>query len=283
MLWLRFCDGRGDANACFVVLHESQPPIGLSPDQVGELRGLFNRLVTSPQGVLFQNNVVQLRVQHEYRASQGRIALHIVNTGSQEITNIRVEIPEVPHLRFQIQPPSVRAPVGDQTTMQIAVECMQPFADAPEVHVAFTVGAQNYLYPLRLPIVATSFFEPVVLDNTNFMQRWQSLAGGDREAQEVFQSSKPITAELMAQVRQMLSQALHVGEGQGLDPTPFTFTGAATFRTGTVGPDGVTKVSVGCMMRLEANAAVNAFRITARAVHGRVAEGLRNVLKAQLA
>lgn len=261
----------------------SGPAIGLSADQVGELRGYFNHLVTSPQGILFQNNLVELRVQHEYRGSQGRLALHIVNCGTQEITNIQVDIPEVPHLKIQTQPPSVRAAISEQTTMQVAVECMQPFADAPEVHVAFTVGGQNYLYPLRLPIVATSFFEPAILDNTNFMQRWGALAGPEREVQEVFQAGKPITAEYMTELRQVLVQALRIGEGQGLDATPFTFTGAATFRTGTLGPDGVTKVSVGCMMRLEANAAANAFRITARAVHGRVAEGLRNVIKAQLA
>jgi hypothetical protein len=65
------------------------------------------------------------------------------------------------------------------------VECMQPFADAPEMRLSFQAGGSSYLYPLRLPIVATSFLEPVLLDGALFMQKWGAFEGNDREAQEV--------------------------------------------------------------------------------------------------
>jgi hypothetical protein len=61
-----------------------------------------------------------------------------------------------------------------------------------------------------------------------------------------------------------------------------TFTACASFRTGTPAPDGNGLLSVGCMLRLEADPAQSRVRITARAKHGKVAVAVKNVLKAQL-
>jgi hypothetical protein len=105
--------------------------------------------------------------------------------------------------------------------------------------------------------------------------------GEDREVQDVFQSGKPITPQLIKFIREVCAPALKVGQAQGLD-TETTFTGCATFRTGTAAPDGSGLVSVGAMMRLEADPAGGRIRITARAKHGKVAAAIKNAFKAQL-
>ncbi len=86
----------------------------------------------------------------------------------------------------------------------------------------------------------------------------------------------------MAFIRDACANALHLAPAQGLD-TELTFTACATFRTGTQAPDGSGLLSVGGMMRLEADASQGRMRITARANHGKVALAIKNVLKAQLA
>lgn len=98
--------------------------------------------------------------------------------------------------------------------------------------------------------------------------------------QEVFQSNKQITPQLMASIRNTLAPALKLGHATGLD-SDTTFTACATFRTGTTAPDGSGLISVGGMMRVEADPAQGRMRITARAKHGKVALAMKNAIKSQ--
>lgn len=106
-------------------------------------------------------------------------------------------------------------------------------------------------------------------------------SGEDREVQEVFQSGKQVTPQLMASIRNTLGPALKLGIATGLD-SETTYTACATFRTGTSNPDGSGLISVGGMMRMEADPAHGRMRITARAKHGTVALAMKNALKSQL-
>jgi hypothetical protein len=55
-------------------------------------------------------------------------------------------------------------------------------------------------------------------------------------------------------------------------------TAASTFRTGAV--SNGQRVSIGCLLKLDASG--NQFRLTVRAVHGKISVALKNVVKAQL-
>ena len=112
------------------------------------------------------------------------------------------------------------------------------------------------------------------------MPRWKALEGEDREVQEVFSSAVPITAQLMQEIRSVYAPALHLGLATGLD-TDLTVTGCASFRTGTPAPEGGGNISIGVMMRLEADISGNRFRVTVRAKHKLISMALKNVLKAQ--
>lgn len=169
--------------------------------------------------------------------------------------------------------------------MTLAIECVKPFSEAPEITISFievTRGVRTkYMYPLRLPITATCFFDPVVLEKNDFMQRWKALEGEDKEVQEVFTSSQPLNPQLIQSIRGTLMPALHLGLGVGLD-SDFTVTACGSFRTGTPNPEGGGNISVGTMMRLEGDAAGGRFRITVRSKHKAISLALKNVLKAQL-
>jgi hypothetical protein len=165
------------------------------------------------------------------------------------------------------------------------VECVKPFADAPLLNLSFTEvsggSRRRYNYPLRLPITASAFCDPVVLDKASYMPRWKALEGEDREVQEVFTSVRPINSQLVQHIRQTIVPGLKLGLANGLD-TELTVTACTSFRTGTPSPDGAGNIAVGAMMRLEGDAAGNRFRITVRAKHPLIAAAIKNVLKAEL-
>jgi hypothetical protein len=84
----------------------------------------------------------------------------------------------------------------------------------------------------------------------------------------------------LSHVRSTIIPALHIGAAIGLD-SDSTVTGSCSFQTGTVGADG-SLISVGAMMRLEADIAQNRFRLTVRAKHPLIVSALRSIIQAQL-
>jgi hypothetical protein len=103
---------------------------------------------------------------------------------------------------------------------------MEPFDGAPECIVSFNTPSAQHRYPLRLPVVATCFMEPVALGRDDFLNRWNALAqpaadGLPREQQVTFpRGAGVITPQVMADVKaRILGAALHLGPTTGLDDT----------------------------------------------------------------
>jgi len=263
--------------------------VSIAAADIASMKAWFNSLVVGQQGPLYENQTVQVAVRHVYQGFQARIALYVRNKSGSPMQDLYVALPSERYLVLQTasaMPSSL--PAGGNGQMQITGECMLPYEVAPECTISFAVGGTLHKYPLRLPTVATCFMEPLNLQAQDFMQKWEALQGPERERQVVFNSAKPIDSTLLAHIRTTLvPTGLRLGVVEGLDQTEFTLSAAATFRTGTMAPNPNNvnpppRVSVGCLMRLEANPQGGAFRLTVRAVHGTVSEALKNVVKAQL-
>ena len=111
------------------------------------------------------------------------------------------------------------------------------------------------------------------------MQRWKSLEGPDRESQEVMRlpaNSSGIDEDYMDRVSSIIVDGLKFGQCEGVDPTPWTVSGAATFRTGAKDANG-NNINVGCLLRVEANPKANAFRVTTRTLHPLCSKAVKNV------
>jgi AP-2 complex subunit alpha len=98
--------------------------------------------------------------------------------------------------------------VRTHAKLLLLVEVTAPFDDAPVMRVMFeTEDGSRHEYPLRLPVVATCFMEPVTLEPAAFMQRWKSLEGQDRECQEVVKApagAPPLDEEYMARIAKII-------------------------------------------------------------------------------
>jgi AP-2 complex subunit alpha len=264
--------------------------IGIPREVIPAMRKAFSNLCTSPSGVLFENAILQVGVKHEYSGSQGRISIFFGNMSKTPLTNVRAVIDEVDHLRVQKtgtqglldedENGGCTVAVRTQARLLLMVEVAAPFDDAPAMRVCFTTReGEVHEYPLRLPIVATCFMEPVTLEPEAFMHRWKSLEGQDRECQEVIKTppdAPRIDEEYMKRIVKIVTEGLKFGRCEGCDTTPWTVSGASTFRTGAKDLKG-NNINVGCLVRVEANPTHGAFRITTRTLHPLCSKAVKNV------
>mmetsp|Transcript_119288 Transcript_119288/g.345029 ORF Transcript_119288/g.345029 Transcript_119288/m.345029 type:complete len:982 (+) Transcript_119288:103-3048(+) len=264
--------------------------VGIPKDVIPAMRKAFSNLCTSPSGVLFENALLQVGVKHEYVGAQGRISVYFGNLSKAPLHHFRAIIDDSNHLKMQKQGTQgllddyegggCTVAVRTQAKLLLLVEVTAPFDDAPAMRVTFeTEEGEVHEYPLRLPIVATCFMEPVTLEPGPFMQRWKSLEGNDRECQEVVKAppnSPQIDEDYMKRIAHIITDGLKFGRCAGCDPTPWTVSGAATFRTGSKDANG-NNINVGCLVRVEANPQAGAFRVTTRTLHPLCSKAVKNV------
>lgn len=136
-------------------------------------------------------------------------------------------------------------------------------------------------YALRLPVAATCFAEPDgyhARDVASFRGRWDDVSNRDGAEQQVVVAARGAVddAALDALRRRVVGEALRGAPVRGADPSPRTATAAALVNTTDAG-------AVDVLVRLEANAAARAFRITVRSPSPAAAAAFKNVLQALLA
>jgi hypothetical protein len=84
-----------------------------------------------------------------------------VNSGPGETESLRV-------VSTQIAPSFIAA--GVQVRAQVTLECMRPFRDPVMLSLSYSCGGRpEVVYSTPLPIKATSFFEPVVLNKVEYL------------------------------------------------------------------------------------------------------------------
>lgn len=257
----------------------------LSPDQVDQIRKNHNVILISPSGqvrILFEDQNITINYVGEFRNHQGRLSFQIVNKAPTPINDLTSLTQSTDMLRVTQQGPSPSVSVGTSDRLQLNVDCMRPFDDDLVLKLSYSCGGSPMVtYNIPLPVKVTAFFTPITLDKNVFMERWKAINGADEEIQETFSSSQPISAEFMQSLRNSILPNLNIGMATDIDSAT-TATGCSTFRTGSMGPDGVTPIVIGAMMRLEADVASGKFRITVHSKNKAVGAGLLSVVKSVL-
>ncbi|KAG3012034.1 hypothetical protein JG687_00011447 [Phytophthora cactorum] len=250
-------------------------PVGLDASLTPQIAVWARNLMLNPQGVLVETDVLQIGAKHEYRGSQGRINLFYGNKTTDTLNGFSVQLGTGNLFRVQSEELPSQLTGKQQAKQQIMIEAMAPFTEPPIMTVNFSRNGTSYSYQVALPCQATSFMEPVAVNEDSFLQRWNALEGQDHEQQEVVAAASKLD---MTQAREWLRTNLNFAMIDGLDShASRSLSGAGTFRTGAMGPNG-DKLSVGCLVRLEASDG-NAYRIRVRAVHRDVSGATKNCLK----
>ncbi|XP_004440353.1 AP-2 complex subunit alpha-1 [Diceros bicornis minor] len=250
----------------------SPGPEDISPP-IPEADELLNKFVCKNNGVLFENQLLQIGVKSEFRQNLGRMYLFYGNKTSIQFQNF---LPTVVHpgdlqTQLAVQTKRVAAQVdgGAQVQQVLNIECLRDFLTPPLLSVRFRYGGAPQSLTLKLPVTVNKFFQPTEMAAQDFFQRWKQLSLPQQEAQKIFKANHPMDAEV--------TKAKLLGFGSALldnvDPNPENFVGAGIIQT--------KALQVGCLLRLEPNAQAQMYRLTLRTSKEPVSRHLCELLAQQ--
>ncbi|KAF0043639.1 hypothetical protein F2P81_004976 [Scophthalmus maximus] len=214
----------------------------------------FSRFVCKNNGVIFENQLLQIGLKSEYRQSLG--ICRILDLSSPQLT-----------AHAKTVDPVIEG--GAQVQQIINIECVSDFTDAPVLDIQFRYGGTLQNIAVKLPVMLNKFFQPTEMASQDFFQRWKQLGAPQQEVQKIFKANHPMDTDV--------TKAKILGFGIALldqvDPNPENFVAAGVIHT--------KNTQVGCLLRLEPNAQAQMYRLTLRTSRESVSQRLCDLLSDQ--
>ncbi|XP_073696440.1 AP-2 complex subunit alpha-2 isoform X1 [Garra rufa] len=255
---------------------DSAPPTVVSEDPappLPESNELLNKFVCKNNGVLFENQLLQIGIKSEYRQNLGRMYLFYGNkTSVQFITfTTTVTCPGELQSQLNVQAKPVEPLIegGAQVQQVINIECLTDFLEAPLLNIKFRYGGALQNLTLKLPVTINKFFQPTEMASHDFFQRWKQLSQPQQEAQKIFKANHAMDTEVLKAKLLGLGMALL----ENVDPNPENFVCAGVIQT--------KAQQVGSLLRLEPNAQAQMYRLTLRSSKDTVSKRLCELLAEQ--
>lgn len=260
------------AGASLLVDVFSESPAPASVDVCEEN---FLRFVCKNNGVIFENQLLQIGLKSEYRQNLGRIYVFYGNKTSTQFLSFSTSVASCDMLKTQL---NVHAKTvdplidgGAQVQQMLNIECVSDFTDAPVLNIQFRYGGTLQNIAVKLPVMLNKFFQPTEMTSQDFFQRWKQLGAPEQEVQKIFKAKHPMDTDV--------TKAKILGFGvallDGVDPNPANFVGAGVIHSKCT--------QVGCLLRLEPNtqAQVKMYRLTLRTSKDTVSQRLCDLLSEQ--
>ncbi|XP_008308524.1 AP-2 complex subunit alpha-2 isoform X2 [Cynoglossus semilaevis] len=233
----------------------------------------FARFICKNNGVIYENQLLQIGLKSEYRQNLGRMYVFYGNKTSTQFLNFSTSVTSTDILRTQLNihaktvDPVIEG--GAQVQQILNIECLSGFTDTPVLNVQFRYGGMMQNISLKLPVMLNKFFQPTEMSSQDFFQRWKQLGAPQQEVQKIFKSKHPMDAEV--------TKAKIIGFGvallEGVDPNQENFVGAGVIHT--------KSIQVGCLLRLEPNVQAQMYRLTLRTSKDSVSQRLCDLLSEQ--
>ncbi|CAL9701277.1 unnamed protein product [Knipowitschia caucasica] len=246
------------------------PPAAAATAEVSEDN--FLRFVCKNNGVLFENQLLQIGLKSEYRQNLGRMYVFYGNKTSAQFLSFTSSIhslTSLPQLIVHAKPAEPVIEGGAQMQQIFNMECVSDFSDAPVLQIQFRYGGALQNLAVKLPIMLNKFFQPTEMTSQDFFQRWKQLGAPQQEVQKIFKSQHPMDIDV--------TKAKIIGFGvallDGVDPNPTNFVGAGVIHT--------KSTQVGCLLRLEPNTQAQMYRLTLRTSRDSVSQRLCDLLSEQ--
>jgi len=224
-------------------------------------------------GVLYEDDTIQIGVKTECRANLARLALFYGNKTTspfnsfQPIVTCSAEL--APALSLQVKSVDSTVEAGAQFQQMVNLECIADFATHPDLNVSFNVNGRAQKISLKIPISVNKFMEPTEMNGDAFFARWKNLSIPSQESQKIFSAAFPMDA---TQVKTKL-----IGYGfsllEGIDPNAENYVCAGIIHTKTI--------QIGCLLRLEPNNQAQMYRLTVRTSKDTVSQSMAAILAQQ--
>ncbi|XP_073514802.1 AP-2 complex subunit alpha-2 isoform X4 [Phyllobates terribilis] len=233
----------------------------------------FERFICKNNGVLFENQLLQIGLKSEFRQNLGRMFIFYGNKLSSQFQNFTPTLVCSDELKaslnLQSKPVEPTVDGGAQVQQVINIECLQEFVEAPVLSIQFRYGGALQNFSVKLPITLNKFFQPTDMEAQDFFQRWKQLSSPNQEVQNIFKAKNPMDAEIV--------KAKLIGFGpavlENVDPNPSNFVAAGIIQA--------KSRQVGCLLRLEPNMQAQMYRLTIRTSKEEVSQRLCDLLAEQ--
>uniref|UniRef100_A0A3B4F498 AP-2 complex subunit alpha n=1 Tax=Pundamilia nyererei TaxID=303518 RepID=A0A3B4F498_9CICH len=232
----------------------------------------FLRFVCKNNGVLFENQLLQIGIKSEYRQNLGRMYLFYGNKTSVQFASFSTTVSCPGELQLNVQSKPVEPLVegGAQIQQVLNIECITDFCDAPLLNIKFSrYGGALQNLTLKLPVTINKFFQPTEMSSSDFFQRWKQLSQPQQEAQKIFKANHSMDTEVLKAKLLGLGTALL----DNIDPNPENYVCAGVIQT--------KGQQIGCLLRLEPNAQAQMYRLTLRCSKDTVSKRLCELLAQQ--
>ncbi|TKS70378.1 C Adaptor protein complex AP-2 subunit alpha-2 [Collichthys lucidus] len=223
----------------------------------------FPRFVCKNNGVIYENQLLQIGLKSEYRQNLGRIYVFYGNKTSTQFLSFSSSL----NVHAKTVDPVIEG--GAQVQQILNIECVSDFTDAPVLNIQFRYGGTLQNIGVKLPVMLNKFFQPTEMLSQDFFQRWKQLGAPQQEVQKIFKARHPMDTDV--------TKAKILGFGvallDGVDPNPANFVGAGVIHT--------KNTQVGCLLRLEPNTQAQMYRLTLRTSRDSVSQRLCDLLSEQ--
>jgi len=233
----------------------------------------FKRLCLASEGVLYEDNMLQVGLKSEYQGSQGRLMLYYGNSSAFPLTNFNVTFNSVSGV--QLQPQSIAPVIQPKAQIQqpVTFSCTSEFTESPTIVINFLTPGKPITIHLKLPIIMSKFFDPLKLNSGDFFAKWKTISGKPLEIQDVFKPSKPVDINQFVKI---LSDGLNITVLKGVDPNPNNIVAACLY------PFGSNGQPIQCYIRIESNPQANMCRVTIRTQSAILTNILKSLLISHL-
>jgi len=230
----------------------------------------LKKLSWKNNGVLFENDLLQIGVKAEYRTNLGRLTLFYGNKTAFPMLSFNPTVSCTGDLgtkiSIHVKPFDATVEAGAQVQQMMNIECVEDFNEFPSLVLTFIYNSVQQKLNLKLPLTINKFFEPTDMNAETFFARWKNLGGAQQESQKIFKAAFPMdinatSAKLTGFGMQLL---------KGIDPNQENFVCAAILHTRTQ--------QIGCLLRLEPNRQAQMYRLTIRASKESVAKQMSELL-----
>uniref|UniRef100_A0A8P4KF85 AP-2 complex subunit alpha n=1 Tax=Dicentrarchus labrax TaxID=13489 RepID=A0A8P4KF85_DICLA len=243
-----------------------------SPASIDVSEENFPRFVCKNNGVIYENQLLQIGLKSEYRQNLGEQLYNTVTVClSSTFFNFGKSHQASSVSRLNVHAKTVDPIIegGAQFQQILNIECVSDFTDAPVLNIQFRYGGTLQNIAVKLPVMLNKFFQPTEMTSQDFFQRWKQLGAPQQEVQNIFKAKHPMDTDV--------TKAKILGFGvallDGVDPNPTNFVGAGVIHT--------KNTQVGCLLRLEPNTQAQMYRLTLRTSRDSVSQRLCDLLSEQ--
>ena len=248
---------------------QSTPSVVGTPFDVPDTEE-FRKLIQEKQGVLLQNEHLQIGIIREYSNARVAMTLYYGNLGSEVLSNINVSVnnPDMNALTFDAERAPETLTAGQQIPQQVTAICAKEFMGAAQFNISYSLSNGRVVeLKAHLPVITTSFTSAYAVSSQDFLAAWNQINGQPLEHQLVWKTKTTVDISRARNVFNTLQFSII----DGVDNSPNNLVASCVLNTSTQ--------KVPALFRLETDANAQMFRITSKSFSPTLSASLSSLIK----